>query len=62
MLQYSEIIRKLIEAQRAMDAVAVLLHSDNTFNNESLSILNDMEYLKMSVEQQEVEEDDDTEE
>ena len=61
MLQYTKIILKLIEAQKAMDAVAVLLRGDNTFNNDALAILGDMEHLKMCIEDQEASEDPDRE-
>ena len=57
MLQRSEIIRKLLEAQKSMSALEILLDRDMPIGNAVMDILEHMACLKRLIEAQEVSKD-----
>ena len=64
MLQYSAIIRELLVVQKAMERVLPLLEGDDSLMSHCIAgtILDEVTRFKMSLEQQEVQEDPDREE
>ena len=62
MLEYSEIIRKLHDAQDSMEEMVSLLDKDSTLSNYAEEILRRMSCLKYCIEDLEAWEDPDSEE
>ena len=59
MLQYSAIIREILAAKRALDEAVRRLREDNKHLNDAKTLLSELDRLKMSLERQEANEDED---